>query len=1041
SMSSRMACGRIRASNFEARANPVPGHVEQLRNENVLLTKQLIDDETELAVAHRPNHHELRVAARPLPELEEPREIADRERFAPQRDHLTSLNRTDLVRHVRDRLTHRRDGQRKRTSSYSDDECSNDRERDGQRHRDLGPRTPFALDRHHPAEPEDVGLHDVHPHAPSRHVGDFGPGAEPRQEHQVEHVLPRHLFPDGMADQTSFPPNMKKTITLMLLCFLAVGSVYAQQQRSCAAMDDLEHRKQQDPTLELRMQEIEEYTQKKISELGENRIINGDIITIPVVVHILYTNSTNNISDAQILSQIDVLNEDFRRLNSDADGTWAQAADTQIEFCMATIDPNGVATTGITRKSTTQNDWYASQNNMKKSAHGGIDPWNTSEYLNMWTVPKILRDDGATILGYAQFPGGSAATDGVVMGYNYFGNIEQVSAPFDLGRTTTHEVGHFLNLRHIWGDGGCGIDDFVADTPESDFQNFGCNPSHVSCGTVDMVQNYMDYSDDACMNLFTQGQTDRMRVTLLPGGVRAALGASDKCGPPPAPTCTDGVQNGDETGVDCGGSTCAPCPEPTCSDGIQNQGETGVDCGGPNCAPCQIACTSTETNFPYNEGFENTTGAWTQDAGDDFDWTVLSGSTGSSNTGPSSADEGSYYIYMESSTPNYSTKRAILNSPCFDLSGATAPSISFKYHMYGASNMGSLALEATTDGINWTSIWSAAGNQGNSWLSASVDLSAYNGTILQVRFNGVTGTTWQGDMAIDALNVITSVPAPTCSDGIQNGDETGVDCGGATCAPCSTGGSDILHEGYFESGWDNWQDGGSDVSRYSGSRSYEGSYSIRLRDNSGTSSAMTSETFDVSSYDEVEVSFHFYSYSMENNEDFWLRYYDGSAWITVETWARGTDFENNGFYSATVTVDAATYTMANNAQFRFQCDASGNGDHIYIDQVVITGINTGGGARVGRNEIEFISGLNTGDGLDTEVEFVLHPNPLKGSLLTVTIKGDLQPDYRVVNILGQTVTSGTLVNDTIDLGNLEAGVYFVELTDGDEKFVKRFIKE
>lgn len=834
---------------------------------------------------------------------------------------------------------------------------------------------------------------------------------------------------------------MKKTITLMLLCFLAVSSVYAQQQRDCAAMDDLELRKQQDLTLELRMQEIEEYTQKKISELGENRIINGDIITIPVVVHIIYTNSTNNISDAQILSQIDVLNEDFRRLNSDADGTWAQAADTQIEFCMATVDPNGVATTGINRKSTTQNDWYASQNNMKKTAQGGIDPWNTSEYLNMWTVPKILRDNGDTILGYAQFPGGSATTDGVVMGYNYFGNIEQVSPPFHLGRTTTHEVGHFLNLRHIWGDGGCGVDDFVVDTPESDLYNYGCNPAHVSCGTVDMVQNYMDYSDDSCMNLFTQGQTDRMRVTLLTGGVRAALGASDKCGPAPEPTCTDGVQNGDETGVDCGGTACAPCPEPTCTDGIQNGDETGVDCGGTTCAPCQIACTSTETNFPYNEGFENTTGTWTQDAGDDFDWTVLSGSTGSSNTGPTSADEGSYYIYIESSTPNYSTKRAILNSPCFDLSGATAPSISFKYHMYGASNMGSLALEATTDGITWTSIWSAAGNQGNAWLSANVDLSAYNGTTLQVRFNGVTGTTWQGDMAVDALNIVTSIPAPTCSDGIQNGDETGVDCGGTICAPCSTGGSDILHEGFFETGWDNWQGGGSDVSRYSGSRSFEGSYSIKLRDNSGTVSAMTSETFDVSSYDEVEVSFYFYSYSMENNEDFWLRYYDGSAWNTVQTWAQGTDFTNNGFFSATVTIDSGSYTMANNAQFRFQCDASGNGDHIYIDQVVITGINTGGGARVGRNEIQFISGLNTGDGLDTEVEFSLHPNPLKGSLLTITIKGVLQPNYRVVNILGQTVTSGTLVNDTIDLGNLEAGVYFVELTDGDEKFIKRFIKE
>ena len=150
-------------------------------------------------------------------------------------------------------------------------------------------------------------------------------------------------------------------------------------------------------------------------------------------------------------------------------------------------------------------------------------------------------------------------------------------------------------------------------------------------------------------------------------------------------------------------------------------------------------------------------------------------------------DDGSYYIYMESSSPNYSNKRAILNAPCLDLSSATEPSISFQYHMYGSSAMGSLELEASIDDINWTTIWSRSGNQGNAWLTANVDLSAYNGSILKLRFNGVTGTTWQGDMAIDDLTVITFVPAPTCTDGIQNGDETGVDCGGSSCAPCPTG--------------------------------------------------------------------------------------------------------------------------------------------------------------------------------------------------------------------------------------------------------------
>lgn len=834
---------------------------------------------------------------------------------------------------------------------------------------------------------------------------------------------------------------MKKTITLMLLCFLAVGSLYAQQERSCAAMDDLEQRKLQDPTLELRMQEIEEYTQKKISELGENRIINGDIITIPVVVHIIYTNATNNISEAQILSQIDVLNEDFRRLNSDADGTWAQAADTQIEFCMATVDPNGVATNGITRKSTTQNDWYASQNNMKKSAQGGIDPWNTSEYLNMWTVPKILRDNGATILGYAQFPGGNAATDGVVMGYNYFGNIEQVSPPFDLGRTTTHEVGHFLNLRHIWGDGGCGIDDLVADTPESDFQNFGCNPTHVSCGTVDMVQNYMDYSDDACMNLFTQGQTDRMRVTLLPGGVRAALGASDKCGPPPAPTCTDGIQNGDETGVDCGGTTCAPCVVPTCTDGIQNGDETGVDCGGATCAPCAIACSSTVSSFPYDEGFENTLGAWSQEGGDDFDWSLRSGTTPSNNTGPSGADQGSYYIYMESSTPNYSTKRAILGSPCFDLSGATEPSVNFKYHMYGSSAMGSLDLEVSTDGINWTSIWSRSGNQGNAWLAASVDLSAYNGSTIRLRLNGITGTTWQGDMAVDAMNVITSIPAPTCSDGIMNGDETGVDCGGATCAPCAAGcagGVSLPYSEGYESSiglWTqstaddlNWtRDANGTPSGSTGPSSGSGSTWYMYVEASGNGTGypnkraiLNSPCVDLTGgAASFNFDYHMYGSSNMGTIDLEVSVDDGASWSSI--WSQS---GNQGNSWLTANVDLSAYA-GGGVQLRFnRVTGSTWQADIAIDNISITT----SGSREGDNS-----------GIDNKA-FSIYPNPVNGATLTVELLTEEATSYVVYNVTGQVMSQGAFTN-TVDVSALAAGMYIIEVTAGDDKFVERFIKE
>jgi Zn-dependent metalloprotease len=176
------------------------------------------------------------------------------------------------------------------------------------------------------------------------------------------------------------------------------------------------------------------------------------------------------------------------------------------------------------------------------------------------------------------------------------------------------------------------------------------------------------------------------------------------------------------------------------------------------------SCTGQVSSYPYNESFENTIGLWSQDTADNFDWSLKSGSTPSSNTGPSSANEGSYYIYMESSSPNYSTKRAILNSPCYDFSAETQATLTFDYHMYGASAMGSLALEASTNnGVSWTSIWSKSGNQGDSWKSASIDLASYSNGTVKLRFNGVTGTTWQGDMAIDNLSIATGTTGGSCT--------------------------------------------------------------------------------------------------------------------------------------------------------------------------------------------------------------------------------------------------------------------------------------
>lgn len=316
----------------------------------------------------------------------------------------------------------------------------------------------------------------------------------------------------------------------MIRLILSIALVFSltinlNAQRTCGSMDHLNHLKEQDPNLEQRMEEMESRIQTIIENNNYDR---ATVITIPVVVHVVYSTSSQNISNAQIQSQIDVLNEDFRRMNADAANTHSRftnvAADVQIEFCLANTDPNGNATTGITRTQTSTSS-FSSNDYVKYSSYGGKNAWSTDKYLNLWVCNL-----GSSLLGYAQFPGsGSAATDGVVINYKYFGRGGSAQAPFNKGRTATHEVGHWLNLRHIWGDASCG-NDYVSDTPTQQQSSSGCpSSSQYTCGSYDMTQNYMDYSDDGCMNLFTAGQASRMRALFSSGGARVGLLTSNGC--------------------------------------------------------------------------------------------------------------------------------------------------------------------------------------------------------------------------------------------------------------------------------------------------------------------------------------------------------------------------------------------------------------------------------------------------------------------------------------------------------------------------------
>jgi Pregnancy-associated plasma protein-A/Secretion system C-terminal sorting domain/Fibronectin type III domain/Bacterial pre-peptidase C-terminal domain len=332
---------------------------------------------------------------------------------------------------------------------------------------------------------------------------------------------------------------MNKLFTSILSMTL-IGLAMAQTpSRNCASMEVLENQIKADPNLMQRMQQIENLTQQFTNQpAGQNNKISA-VVNIPVVIHVVYKSTAENISDAQLQSQIDVLNEDFRKLNSDVSNTpsafSALAADAEINFCLAKRDPNGSSTTGIVRYSSTRTTSWGTNDAVKIASQGGVAPWDATKYMNIWVC-----DIGGGILGYAQFPGGSNSTDGIVLDYRYTGRGFSSIAPFNKGRTATHEVGHYLNLRHIWGDANCGNDQ-VSDTPTQQTSNGGC-PSfpHVTCSNGangDMFMNYMDYTDDACMYMFSTGQKTRMQATLVSGGAHYSLTTSNACTPVSTSSC------------------------------------------------------------------------------------------------------------------------------------------------------------------------------------------------------------------------------------------------------------------------------------------------------------------------------------------------------------------------------------------------------------------------------------------------------------------------------------------------------------------------
>jgi Pregnancy-associated plasma protein-A len=284
-------------------------------------------------------------------------------------------------------------------------------------------------------------------------------------------------------------------------------------RRQCGAMAAHFRLLEMDPGFRARQSRLEQATQR----LAHAPLRRRTPIQIPVVVHVVWRTPAENLSKRQIASQIAALNRDFRgraRDRKQVPAVWqGLAADAGIGFRLARRDPDGRPSTGITRTRTTRAS-FGTGDSVKSSKTGGADAWPSDRYLNLWVCTLA-----GGLLGYAQFPGGPKRTDGVVIAATAFGTSGTARAPFDRGRTAVHEVGHWLNLRHIWGDTeDCSGSDLVADTPNAAGPNYG-RPSfpHVSCANGpngDMFMNFMDYVDDAAMLLFTPEQVARMQATL-----------------------------------------------------------------------------------------------------------------------------------------------------------------------------------------------------------------------------------------------------------------------------------------------------------------------------------------------------------------------------------------------------------------------------------------------------------------------------------------------------------------------------------------------
>ncbi len=502
------------------------------------------------------------------------------------------------------------------------------------------------------------------------------------------------------------------------------------------------------------------------------------------------------------------------------------------------------------------------------------------------------------------------------------------------------------------------------------------------------------------------------------------------------------------------GSCLSPCgAAPTCSDGIQNQGETGVDCGGPcpacSCTGPDVTLTLVFDNYPEETSWAIMAGGLTYASGGPYG----SQADGSTLVITTCLNDGCYDFVIYDSygdgmccsygNGSYTLRDEANNILASGGSFTTSQTTNFCISGGGGdttpptapTNLAASNTTTTTTDLSWNASTDNVGVTGyNVYMNGSL-LGSVVGTAANV--TGLSPSTTYSfyvrayDAASNESNSSNTVNVTTLSDG--------------GCTPATLGSYS------YESNLQGWSDGGADCARVNyPSRSWDGSYSVRIQDNSGTSSSMTSPAYDLSEYSSVEVEFYFYSFSMENGEDFWVRYNSGSGWTTVATYARGTSFNNNTFYVATVTLNAGTYNLSSNAQFRFQCDASADNDQVYIDLVTINGNcsalpETGGPIQT---IAEVGSGINPGNLpvlalQDGAADIRLYPNPAQNELnLAIPASTNVQA-IKVYNANGAEVNTVSFLQgfSTLDISRLNPGVYFLSIQSDGEVVNKKFIKQ